>query len=217
MQQNTGTSKSSTAPNIAEQLTLFREASPASHTAQQESDLERMTNATCGPKCLELFGKLNRNGLWAKTFAGLLVGQTGWFSKKCALIWKLRGTKSNRSYFLLQALVHPTLDTESGLLPTPVKGNARSGATSIENGRMKRKLAQGWTIELHDLARLGLLPTPTKQDAKNSTLPPSQKNRDSIPGSLLTNGYTGQLNPLFVEEMMGFPIGWTELPPLETP
>ena len=57
----------------------------------------------------------------------------------------------------------------------------------------------------------GLYPTPTAQDAKNSTLPPSQKGRDSIPGMLLTEGVTGKLNPQWVEWLMGYPIGWTEL------
>lgn len=54
-------------------------------------------------------------------------------------------------------------------------------------------------------------PTPTAQDAKNLTLPPSQKDRDSIPGMLLKEGITGKLNPEWVEWLMGYPIGWTEL------
>lgn len=62
----------------------------------------------------------------------------------------------------------------------------------------------------------GLYPTPTAQDAKNSTLPPSQKDRDSIPGMLLKEGITGKLNPQWVEWLMGYPIGWTELKDLET-
>jgi len=31
-----------------------------------------------------------------------------------------------------------------------------------------------------------------------------------------SNKQTGQLNPIFVEWLMGYPIGWTELKPLET-
>jgi len=59
-------------------------------------------------------------------------------------------------------------------------------------------------------------PTPCAQDAKNSTLPISQRDRDSIPGYLLSNGERpgGQLNPGWVEWLMGFPIGWTSLAPL---
>lgn len=138
-----------------------------------------------------------------------------------------------------------------------------------------------------------LLPTPTANDAKNSTLPPSQRGRDSIPGYLLRSQFptpkasdgerggrgellalvrgkktrqmwptpqaadgsggrresvlggtrpsgtkrsvslatavnftaqneameaiAGQLNPQWVEWLMGFPIGWTDLGDSETP
>lgn len=55
-----------------------------------------------------------------------------------------------------------------------------------------------------------LWPTPAAQDAKNATLPPSQANRDTIPGAVLRSGLTGQLNPEWVEALMNFPIGWTD-------
>jgi hypothetical protein len=56
-------------------------------------------------------------------------------------------------------------------------------------------------------------PTPAAQDAKNSTLPQSQSQRDSIPGAQLREGQKpgGQLNPMFVEWMMGYPRDWTEV------
>jgi hypothetical protein len=59
-----------------------------------------------------------------------------------------------------------------------------------------------------------MLPTPTANDSKNSTLPPAAANWDSLPGALLrdnsipTGGPT-YLNPSFVEEMQGYPVGWT--------
>ena len=55
-----------------------------------------------------------------------------------------------------------------------------------------------------------LYPTPTANDAKNATLPPSQVSRDTIPGALLREGHGGKLNPVFVEWLMGFPVGWTQ-------
>lgn len=93
--------------------------------------------------------------------------------------------------------------------------------------------------------------TPTANDAKNSTFPPSQINRDSLTSQLMMTLYPtpttgaglcggtgnyqqlkakaesgeitegerrsmaagngGQLNPDWVEWMMGFPVGWTSL------
>lgn len=59
-----------------------------------------------------------------------------------------------------------------------------------------------------------MLPTPTTNDSKNSSLPPSQINRDGLAGMMLRDdsiptGEATYLNPSFVEEMMGFPVGWT--------
>ena len=63
-----------------------------------------------------------------------------------------------------------------------------------------------------------MLPTPTTNDAKNASLPPSQAERDGLAGAMLRNdsiptGAATYLNPSFVEEMMGFPIGFTALKP----
>jgi hypothetical protein len=44
---------------------------------------------------------------------------TDWYSTKCKLTWKLKGTKYNRVYFQLQVSALPTEEIESGLLPTP--------------------------------------------------------------------------------------------------
>jgi hypothetical protein len=70
----------------------------------------------------------------------------------------------------------------------------------------------GWT----DLK----LPTPTANEAKNNPGTPSQWNRNdslnveaakAIGHTKETIGNDMRLNPLFVEWMMGFPTGWTDL------
>jgi hypothetical protein len=70
------------------------------------------------------------------------------------------------------------------------------------------------SVTLTRAMAMGLLPTPTLQEYTNSTLPPSQIKRNNIPGVLLRQGVLAhsQLNPLFVEQMMGFPKNWTLLP-----
>jgi hypothetical protein len=52
-------------------------------------------------------------------FSALLIGRKDWFSRRCALTWRLKGTKYNRLYFQLQASTRRTSDTEYGLLLTP--------------------------------------------------------------------------------------------------
>lgn len=52
-------------------------------------------------------------------------------------------------------------------------------------------------------------PTPAAQDGKNAMLPENQALRDTIPGAIIRQGQTGQLNPNWVEMLMGFPVGYT--------
>jgi hypothetical protein len=70
--------------------------SPANHTQLPANGLEKKMNATCGRKCLEQFERFNHVGLWAKTFAALLIGMEDWCSKRCRLTWKLRGESGKK-------------------------------------------------------------------------------------------------------------------------
>ncbi|USG65193.1 hypothetical protein NDK47_24220 [Brevibacillus ruminantium] len=166
------------------------------------------------------------------------------------------------------------------LWPTPQARDYRS-ADNQDSPRVARKAEQGWSPNLNDAVKLWptprandaekrgdinaddprnglpaavkLWPTPAAQDAKNATLPPSQIDRDTVPGAVMremklwptptasqdwkpirplapseangTHGTMlvgavgdtephnvgGQLNPAWVECLMGFPIGWTDL------
>lgn len=104
------------------------------------------------------------------------------------------------------------------LLPTPSACVANDGErpetwlARREQVKLTAKNGNGMGMPLTIAAQL--LPTPTANDSKNSTLPPSCKNWDSLPGHMLRDNSipTGEpmyLNPSFVEEMMGFPVGWT--------
>lgn len=111
------------------------------------------------------------------------------------------------------------------MLPTPTARSYKHGS-KITDGRSRRKISQGWTMELNDLAVSGLLPTPTMRDYQPSVSPKglvrkNGKRRDdalcNIPVMIgqhcqQNDGKTSQLNPLFVEEMMGYPLMWTTLP-----
>jgi hypothetical protein len=94
------------------------------------------------------------------------------------------------------------------MLPTPK-------ASDGERGRDKaRARPDAKSRELATTVRDRMLPTPTVNDSKNSTLPPSQIDRDGLAGAMLRDpsiqtGEATYLNPSFVEEMMGYPVGWT--------
>ena len=66
-------------------------------------------------------------------------------------------------------------------------------------------------------SKMGLLPTPTANDAKNVTLPASQGIRNGLPKTAMQSdeyrtGTGSRLNPLYVAEMMGFPGNWLVSP-----
>ncbi len=210
------TSKNSTRQLTLDELISSQEDSPANPTHSQESEWARKTNATCGPKCVESFGKFSRVGSWAKTFAALLVGMEGWSSTKCKLTWKLKGTKSHRLYFQLVPLAHRTDAIESGLLLTPT---TREGVMDQEKFKARmEKYDNGTTVPNLATQVVGMLPTPTAFDYNT---PRSQEAWDKAKekhGSALQDslrqraGQGSQLSPLFVEEMMGFPKNWTASP-----
>lgn len=66
-------------------------------------------------------------------------------------------------------------------------------------------------------------PTPTVNDSKN-TAGKEQFNRNSLPlnaavcvddgGNLIPENLGKMMNPNFAEWLMGWPVGWTGLPPL---
>lgn len=104
-------------------------------------------------------------------------------------------------------------------LPAAVKAwPTPTASLGTKGGRVTpRKSREGGTLIEAVSARKNW-PTPTVNDAKNSTRPPSQVSHDNIPGALLRAGQPsgGQLNPTWVEWLMGWPLGWTDLRPLAT-
>ena len=97
-------------------------------------------------------------------------------------------------------------------LPTPKASDALRGR-DVARSRPDDKAR-----ELATVLRDQMLPSPTTNDSKNTTLPPSQIERDGLAGAMLRDpsiptGGAMCLNPSFLEEMMGFPIGWTASTP----
>jgi hypothetical protein len=131
----------------------------------------------------------------------------------------------------------PTDGTDAGLLPTvqtqglkqcekgktvfmPLELLPTPTAIDAGSGRINRSLSPGAaerpTLALS--AKMGLLPTPTVNDATNSSLPASQvKRKSGLPRMAMQSdeyrtGTTSRLNPLYVIEMMGFPVNWLVSP-----
>jgi len=108
-----------------------------------------------------------------------------------------------------------------GLLPTPTAydWNTPRKPETFKAAQLKHK-EKGVNLQnpLKQMAVMGMLPTPTATDWKGA-YPPSSIDKFPARRNMMRNAYqyenkeynskTSQLNPLFVEEMMGFPNNWT--------
>ena len=148
----------------------------ANHIHPQENASAKMMRDISGRKCLDAFERFPRVGLWAKTFAALLIGMEGWYSTKCRLTWKLSATKSHRFYFQLVPSTLRTEGTECGLLPTVtsvqrdhperVEALKATGAKTM----MSRNCGESRPNSILDHMNFyGMLHTPTAMDSTGAT------------------------------------------------
>jgi len=77
-------------------------------------------------------------------------------------------------------------------------------------------------VDLQHAARMverGLWPTPTARDWRSGHASENTHAKNSRPLSEVAarGEVIGQLNPQWVEWLMGFPLGWTDLEGSETP
>ena len=230
MQKSMETLRNQTSQNIGAKLTLLPEDSHVSLIQSPENDLAQMTSATCGQKCLEQFGKFSRVGLWAKTLAELLIGMEEWYSSRCILTWKMKGTKYKRLLFQLAPSMRRTEGTECGLslikTPCAMDGQVTSGKKNPVSGNSGTLAQEIMSEYAPTMMKIGILPTPTARDYKGgNSLNHLTRVEINLKGKIKDNhlnqlpnyvkimtGKTSQLNPLFVEEMMGYPPNWTALP-----
>jgi hypothetical protein len=181
-----------------ELLTWFLAAFRARTSRLPARAQESTANAPdCGGRWRELSVRYDRDSSSWRTHRSLWDEDLS----ACSLILPKWGSMRDGVLSELQMLERPTTANDAGLLPTPPASNTQAHHMR-SGGRTARSC---W-------------PTPTVNDSKSCTLPLSQVKRKSIPGALLRDGEKagGQLNPPWVEWLMGWPLGWTDLKPLET-
>ena len=183
---------------VYEQLTLFPEASPASPSVWLASKRAKGTTVTYGLKCSELSENLRRVGSLVRTYLEscalpLPTLYRTWSARAITpscLILKLRlserRTGGNASRSLHTGQLWPTPKASD------CKGSGPVGSKSAEHDRKKRNLKGAV-----------MYPTVTAADAQGTS-------GGNMHGSLRTDA-GGQLNPTWVEWLMGYPSGWTEL------
>ena len=207
------------------QLPLSQVAFPVSPSPPPENGRALRMNATCGRKCAALLPSCGPVGCLGK----MLLASSIWGSTKRSLTWQKRDTLFSHSYFRLAASAHGMSASEllsSRLMfPTPLASdnNTARDAASLDvflsdNGIFRKRNRNGaiWSLSLS--AAVFYL-TPVASDGFRSTLKPSAFNPAKKDGNLSAQiisqeqpvSETAALNPDWVEWLMGFPKGWTDV------
>ena len=207
------------------QLPSSQAAFPVSPSPPQGSEGALRMNATCGRKCAALLPSCGPVGCLGK----MLLASSIWGSTKRSLTWQKRDTLFSHSYFRLAASAHGMSASEllsSRLMfPTPLASdnNTARDAASLDvflsdNGIFRKRNRNGaiWSLSLS--AAVFYL-TPVASDGFRSTLKPSAFDPAKKDGNLSAQiisqerpvSETSALNPDWVEWLMGFPKGWTDV------
>ncbi len=208
----------------------------ASPFPPQESGRAFRMNATYGRKCAGLLASCGPVGCLGK----MLLASSIWGSTKRSLTWQKRDTLFSHSYFRLAVSAHGMSANEllsSRLMfPTPLasdKGtnkDAQNLDVFLSEGGIFRKKNKSGSIWSLSLSAAVFYLTPVASDGFRSTLKPSSFDPAKADGNLSAQmvalekpvSDTAALNPDWVEWLMGFPKGWTDVSsgqrsPMESP
>lgn len=189
----------------SEQLTLFAGDSLASLTALPGSEGARQMTVTSGRNIAALLPSSGPLGLLVK----MCLESERLSSMRCYLTWTISNTPQRRLVFRLAPSTPRTDGNEFLLWHTPNVPNGgrvnpleMSATGKLPDGR-KRQVGLEHQVRMVERC---LWPTPTQSDGMGG---PGNSGRDG--GENLRTAVGGSLNPEWVEWLMGFPIGWTDL------
>src|SRR3990167_2346832 len=183
----------------------------------------------CGKNFIGSFASLDPDTSSWKTLRPSEVGDSQLYSRT----WPRSGMMRNGIAYQLPPLVLLTKGIGSGLWPTPNVGGGGNPPSLLipHQGHFIRRSGKKAHLSLDQAVKIwptplasdatkqghgnlshrvklnskGLLPTPVASDTGTNKHPYSQG------GMALSDSIGGQLNPTWVEWLMGYPLGWTEL------
>ena len=191
---------------------LSLRASRASRSVGQESGSSIETSAIAGPTRLASLTRYDRDTSSWRTYQLSVVltdemEATQPISGEFSATWPRAGMMRDGIVYPRRPLVPLTRGIGCGLWPTPT--------TDAANER-KTRYAQGGASLSYAVK---MWPTPTRGDSRGTRTSAKAKRLYSAGPTLLESVWGdrpgGKLNPLWVEWLMGWPIGWTDLRPLE--
>lgn len=226
----------------SKQSQYYQEDFLASHSVQPGSDEAKRMTVTSGRKCLELYRRLDPVG----SLVRMLLASSHWRSTKCFLTWKESATPAKRLLFRLVPSMPRTGETVVPFWPTVCASEARQGLQIRREGKKGSQISLSTAVRLwptpsaSDCGRTAINPILTSNgtirhrnkkggqsyarlDAVAAMFPTPTARCSQSPcehgegGQDLATSVGGQLNPAWVEWLMGFPPGWTDLSASETP
>ena len=175
----------------------------------------------CGEKWHGSFTKYDPDSSLWRTHQCSLLGDLEPFSET----WPRWGLMRSGECWEQQTLAHRTSETESGFLPTPTasmmpcEGTVRIMRKQWLEGKMS--LEEASAIAGRDVrksqGKVEAWPTPRTKGmcGGSGSWELLKKNTTIEEARQMGAGNGGQLNPMWVEWLMGWPLGWTDLKPLE--
>lgn len=192
-----------------ELLTLYLEGFLAKTLVPQEKEQELTVNdQECGEKWQGSFTKFDLNTSSWKTHQCSLLGDLDEFLET----WPQWGLMRNGECWEQQTLERHIRKTGFGLSPNGVDSFHTPNTTGLDGGSNSRKALK---------QRIEKWPTPVCQDSRHATtrhLDPNNNYWKSNLGEVVMSlepPTDGRLNPTWVEWLMGWPLEWTDLKPLE--
>lgn len=158
------------------------------------------------------FANYNREFLCWRTWQRCLL--EGWteFSE----LWPRSGLMRNGIVYRLLPLVPRISGTGFLFWPTPRATEIVNGASHLKERTMPGRAGPSGLTSMVHYVEAGFYPAPTARDWKSGK-GKTQAERGRTAGPSLSEVSGGKLNPLWVEWLMGFPVGWTDCEDLETP
>ena len=202
-----------------EQLTLFQAGSHASHLVLPGSEEARKMTVTSGRKCCELCKSYSQLG----SLVRMLLASSIWGSTKRYLIWKPRATKHGHLYFQLVPLTPPTdvIDAQLWATPNTMDYMPQRSPEALKRQAETTRKGRARPANLREQVceeTVAMWPTPRATDCKGSGQRGSKAAehdlaRGNLKGVVMyrDHGDVGQLNPDWVEWLMAFPPGWTDI------
>jgi hypothetical protein len=185
-----------------ELLTLYLAAFHAkTFPAQEKAQDLTESAADCGQSLPGLLARYDPATHSLRTAQCSLFGDL----TECYVTLPRWGLMRDGALYLPPTVALPMREKDCGLWPTPTAQNAKHAEATEWEKKNRPK-------HLHVLAAVKKWPTPTAHNAKETNAPSeSERNTPTLAAQA-----GGALNPMWVEWLMGWPIGWTDLKPLAT-